>query len=113
MPRFKMSGYMQKEIYRKQLKSTQIITYLCLLTGTILLLSPKFMQASIARDIVRIIINSFLDFTSNARLKAEIKPAIGALIRSFRQPSLLSKQRTNLYPLLQMHTKTPNFAASF
>ena len=76
------------------------------------MLSPKFMQVSIARDKIRIMISSFLDFTSNARLKAEIKPAIGALILSLSEPSLLSEQRMNLYPQLKMHTNRPNFAAS-
>jgi len=96
MPRFKMSGCMQKVICRKALNNTHIITYLCFITGTILTLSHKFMLASIALDIVRIMISSFLDLTSKARLKAEIKPAIGAFIRSFSEPSLLSKQRINL-----------------
>ena len=96
MPRFKMSGCMQKVICRKALNNTHIIKYLCLLTGTILMLSPKFMQASTALDIVKIMISSFLDLTSKARAKAEMKPAIGALIQSFSEPSLLSKQRINL-----------------
>ena len=70
------------------------------------------MHVSTARDNIKIMISSFRDLTSNAILKAEMKPAIGALILSFWEPSLLSAQRMNLYPQLNMQTKRPNFAES-
>ena len=97
---------------RNMLNRTQINTYLCLYTGIIFLPSPKFMQVSTARDKIRIIISSLRDLTSKARLNAEMKPAIGALILSLWQPSLLRAQRMNLYPKLKMQAKRPNFAES-
>ena len=74
--------------------------------------STFVIAASSALDIVKIVIKLRLDFWSYEMLRAERKPAIGALMRSSVQPKFLMRQRTPLYITLNNIRKRANFALS-
>ena len=112
MPLLRMPWLSPMADWRNMLAPSHRSMSRCFRVGMTPFFSPMTIPHSIARDIVSTVRSARRFDVSMARVRAEMKPATGALTLSSRHPSRRIIQRTSLYAVLKHIRKRPNWVQS-